>query len=254
MSRDDSEFTTYLAARWPALVRTLVLLGHPEPDAHAIALDGLVRIYPDWHRVSREEDVDVAVYREVLDARDRHLRDADAATDAPDPAPVTRTCLPDWRSGRAPRAARGRPGSDDAGGPDGGGARDVAELSEDQVADVLDAARAVSRPPARRRRRTRSPSRRSRSTRSASRTSLSARGPGVGRRGPAPRAVAAALVVLVAGRELGRQPARHGRRRRAGREPAARRVVRRRHAPPDRRHRRRPAGAPAGRRCRTGSC
>ena len=40
MKRDDSEFSAYLAARWPALVRTLVFLGHSGHDAHAIALDG----------------------------------------------------------------------------------------------------------------------------------------------------------------------------------------------------------------------
>src|SRR5688500_19498512 len=92
MSRDDSEFTAYLAARWPALVRTLVFLGHSERDAHAIALDALVRIYPDWSRVYREEDVEVAVYREVLDARDRHLRRigraGGGAGTSPDQAPL----------------------------------------------------------------------------------------------------------------------------------------------------------------------
>ena len=89
MSRDDSEFTAYLAARWPALVRTLVLLGHTEPDAHAVALDALVRIYPDWPRLRREEDVEVAVYREVLDARDRHLRHSAREGDPPAaPAPL----------------------------------------------------------------------------------------------------------------------------------------------------------------------
>ena len=31
---DDSEFTAYLAARWPALVRTLVFLGHEVVGRH----------------------------------------------------------------------------------------------------------------------------------------------------------------------------------------------------------------------------
>ncbi len=69
MTRDDSEFSAYLAARWPAPVRTLVLLGHSGHDAHAIAREGLVRVFPDWSRLRREEDVDVAVYRELFDAR-----------------------------------------------------------------------------------------------------------------------------------------------------------------------------------------
>ncbi len=138
MNRDDSEFTAYLAARWPALVRTLVLLGHPDHDAHAIALDGLVRIYPDWHRLSREEDVDVAVYREVLEARDRHLRST-TGEDASDPAPVTRDVPP----GLAEQAER-REQLEAALEAMTPGERMVvvleyvAELSEDQIADVLD--------------------------------------------------------------------------------------------------------------------
>ncbi len=147
MNRDDSEFSAYLAARWPALVRTLVLLGHPEGDAHAIALDGLVRIYPDWQRLSREEDVDVAVYREVLDARDRHLRDADSDPDTPLPPKVARAVPP----GLAEQAER-REQVEAALAAMTPGDRMVvvleyvAELSEDQVADVLDAPAGGSSP------------------------------------------------------------------------------------------------------------
>ena len=83
MSRDDTEFDAYLAARWPALVRTLVLLGHPGPQAHAIAFDALARLQPDFRRLHREEDVDVAVHREVLEARERHLRHAPAGDEPP---------------------------------------------------------------------------------------------------------------------------------------------------------------------------
>ena len=82
MSRDDREFDTYLAARWPALVRTLVLLGHPSREAHEIAFDALVRVQPEWRRLHREEDVEVAVHRELLDARERHLRRAPESPDS----------------------------------------------------------------------------------------------------------------------------------------------------------------------------
>lgn len=139
MSRDDNEFSAYLAARWPALVRTLVLLGHPGADAHAIALDALVRIYPDWPRLYREEDVEVAVYQEVLDARDRHLRRAARAEGtAPPPVPA-RLPVPPGLAEQAERreevaAALAAMAPED---------RmvlvleHVAELSPDQVADVL---------------------------------------------------------------------------------------------------------------------
>ena len=139
MNRDDSEFNAYLAARWPAIVRTLVFLGHPDRDAHAIALDGLVRIYPDWYRLHREEDVDVAVYREVLDARDRHLRRTESDEDGVAQPPAAGAVPP----GLAEQVERRQEveAALDAMTP---GDRlvvvleHVAELSEDQVADVLD--------------------------------------------------------------------------------------------------------------------
>ncbi|MGZ5399062.1 MAG: hypothetical protein ACXWDM_03545 [Nocardioides sp.] len=138
MSRDDSEFAAYLAARWPALVRTLVFLGHPEPDAHAVALDALVRIYPDWPRLRREEDVEVAVYREVLHARDRHLRRIHRRGDPP-AAPAPRDVPPamaeqaERRDQVEAALARMSPGDRMV-----VVLEYVAELSEDQVADVLD--------------------------------------------------------------------------------------------------------------------
>lgn len=149
MSRDDSEFTAYLAARWPALVRTLVFLGHSERDAHAIALEALVRIYPDWSKVYREEDVEVVVYQEVLDARDRHLRRADRrgggeTETAPDQPPlaVPPGSVPELAPELAEQAER-REEVEAALAAMAPGDRMVvvleyvAELSEDQVADVL---------------------------------------------------------------------------------------------------------------------
>src|SRR5688572_31297042 len=98
MSRDDSEFAAYLAARWQSLVRTLVLLEVPDRTAHRVALDALARIYPDFPRLSREEDVDVAVYRELFDAR---ARQAKREPDGPEPAPEAGgpeppTDVPEW--------------------------------------------------------------------------------------------------------------------------------------------------------------
>lgn len=140
MSRDDSEFAAYLAARWPALVRTLVFLGHSERESHVIALDALVRIYPDWARIHRQEDVEVAVYQEVLDARDRHLsRHLSRAGDRgpePDAAPLA---VPPGLAEQAER--REEVAAALAAMPPGDRMvvvlEYVAELSEDQVADVL---------------------------------------------------------------------------------------------------------------------
>lgn len=69
--RDGAEFASYMVARWPAIVRTLVLLGAPPDDAEADAREGLTRCLPGWDRVRREDDVDVWVYRTVLEARGR---------------------------------------------------------------------------------------------------------------------------------------------------------------------------------------
>ncbi len=132
---DDSEFSAYLAARWPALVRTLIFLGHSGHDAHAIALEGLVRVFPDWSRLRREEDVDVAVYREVLDARERHLRRDDAAGNG-EPAAVVPAGLAEQAEHREQvEAALAAMPADERMQVV---LEYVAELSEDQVADVLE--------------------------------------------------------------------------------------------------------------------
>lgn len=146
MSRDDSEFAAYLGARWPALVRTLVLLGHSEPDAHTIALDALVRIHPDWSRLMREEDVEVAVYREVLEARDRHLRRA-----GPDETVPTATVAAVVPPGMADQAERREQVEAALATMTPEDRRVlvleyVGELSEDQVADVLETRVAAARP------------------------------------------------------------------------------------------------------------
>ena len=69
--RHDGDFAAYAAARWPAIVRSLVLLGCPQPEAEEIARQGFARCYLAWGRVRESDDIDVRVYREVLDCRDR---------------------------------------------------------------------------------------------------------------------------------------------------------------------------------------
>lgn len=74
--RHDSDFVAYLAARWPALVRTLVLLGCPQHVAEDVALSALAESLASWDRVRRADDVDAHVYRTVLDHRRDRLRGA----------------------------------------------------------------------------------------------------------------------------------------------------------------------------------
>ncbi len=142
MSRDDSEFAAYLAARWPSLVRTLVLLDVPERTAHRVAVDALIRVYPDFPRLSREEDVDVAVYRELFDARDRQAkREPERLT--PDPAaadPAPPHDVPDWLAEPQERLQQLRAALDTMtpGDREVVVLQHVAELTDDQIADVLE--------------------------------------------------------------------------------------------------------------------
>lgn len=76
--RRRTEFAPWLAARWPALVRTLVFLGHPEPEAERIARESVARALPAWDRERKEGDVDVLVFRSLLAERERGRRRDDA--------------------------------------------------------------------------------------------------------------------------------------------------------------------------------
>ena len=88
--RHDGDFAAYAAARWPAIVRSLVLLGCPQPEAEEVARLGLTRCYLAWERVRESDDIDVQVYREVLDCRVR----AGGRAAVPDPA-VPDPAVPD---------------------------------------------------------------------------------------------------------------------------------------------------------------
>ena len=69
--RLDGDFAAYLAARWPVLVRLLVLLGGRPDEAEDAVRSGLALDYADWARISRSDDPDVHVYRSVLEVWDR---------------------------------------------------------------------------------------------------------------------------------------------------------------------------------------
>ena len=107
MPRDDADFAAYLAARWPALFRSLVLLGCSRAEADEVARTVLARCYTDWERIRHEEDVDVHLYDEVLT---------------------------EWHRLRRRRTP---PATDADGWPEAAVLRVVAELEPEQVDDVL---------------------------------------------------------------------------------------------------------------------
>jgi len=133
MPADDTDFAAYLAARWPSLVRTLVLLGCGRGEAADVARSGLAHCYGSWDRVRRGDDVDVHVYAAVLGSLHRHRRRVPAP---PLPAaPVIEEATEDELLLHALEVQL-----------DGVDLEErepvvlhlVAELSEEQVADVLD--------------------------------------------------------------------------------------------------------------------
>jgi DNA-directed RNA polymerase specialized sigma24 family protein len=91
---DGSDFASFVVARWPALVRSLVLLGHDPESADEAAVAGLARCQTSWERVRDQGDVDAYVYRVVLDQVDRGARDQGLDHDA-DPPPLLDPVLAD---------------------------------------------------------------------------------------------------------------------------------------------------------------
>jgi RNA polymerase sigma-70 factor (sigma-E family) len=74
MSGDDADFAAYMAARWPFLVRSLVLIGCPRHEVEDVVQTGLARCYAAWDRVREADDMDAYVYRTVLDGWRRSHR------------------------------------------------------------------------------------------------------------------------------------------------------------------------------------
>jgi len=91
---DGSDFAAFVVARWPALVRSLVLAGHDPGSADEAAVTGLARCQPSWDRVRDTGDVDAHVYRVVLDQADHGGREHADDPDG-DPAPLLDLVLAD---------------------------------------------------------------------------------------------------------------------------------------------------------------
>ena len=65
---DGADFQSFVAARWPGLVRTVVLVGCPAELAPDVVASGLSRCRRGWARTVEQDDPDVVVTRAVLDA------------------------------------------------------------------------------------------------------------------------------------------------------------------------------------------
>lgn len=80
--RDEGDFEAYAVARWTALVRTAVLLGSRPDVAPRLARSTLGLLRAGWGRRDELGDLDVHLFRTLLDVR-RDDRVAWWATDAP---------------------------------------------------------------------------------------------------------------------------------------------------------------------------
>lgn len=68
------DFSEYVAARRPTLVRTAVLLGCPQPDAEDVVQTALLRCFRSWRRVVGADQPEAYVYRVLVNV----LQDARA--------------------------------------------------------------------------------------------------------------------------------------------------------------------------------
>jgi RNA polymerase sigma-70 factor (sigma-E family) len=84
----DGDFTEYVAARRPRLVRTAVLLGCPEADAEDVVQTALSRCLKAWSRVAKADNRDAYVNRVLVnvlhDARARRWNGELPTQDLPD--------------------------------------------------------------------------------------------------------------------------------------------------------------------------
>jgi hypothetical protein len=91
-SADEEDFRGFVGARWPGLVRTLVLLGCPAELAPDVVSVGLSRCRSGWAGTVEHDDPDIVVHRALIAAWEERRRG-------------------DWWSGLAPgRGRRGQAG------------------------------------------------------------------------------------------------------------------------------------------------
>jgi RNA polymerase sigma-70 factor (sigma-E family) len=62
----EEDFTTYVAAHWPRLVRSAVLLGCTRAEAEDVVQSALERCLRRWRRVAAADDRDAYVHRVLI--------------------------------------------------------------------------------------------------------------------------------------------------------------------------------------------
>lgn len=90
----DEDYSNYVSARWPALLRSAVLLGCSLHEAEDLVQAALVNCYVSWDKVAKAADRDAYVYRVLVNThtsnhrrrwwgeRPSHRLPEDAAQDA----------------------------------------------------------------------------------------------------------------------------------------------------------------------------
>jgi RNA polymerase sigma-70 factor (sigma-E family) len=85
----NAEFSEYVAARWPRLVRAAVLLGCSPHEAEDVVQTALTRCLVKWGRVRRAGDRDAYVYRVLVntftDSRRRRWTGEKPTEELPEP-------------------------------------------------------------------------------------------------------------------------------------------------------------------------
>lgn len=85
----SEDFSAYVSARWPALVRSAVLLGCSYEEAEDVVQTALIRCYRSWDRVTRASDTDAYVYRVMVNcwakSRKRRWWGEEPTADLPEP-------------------------------------------------------------------------------------------------------------------------------------------------------------------------
>lgn len=64
----DEDFTAFVSARWPVLLRAAILLGCSAHEAEDLAQTTLARCYSKWEAVSRASERDAYVYRILVNS------------------------------------------------------------------------------------------------------------------------------------------------------------------------------------------
>lgn len=64
----DGDFSEYVAARWPRLIRSAILLGCSETEAQDVVQTALENCLIHWRKVDRANDRDAYVHRILLNS------------------------------------------------------------------------------------------------------------------------------------------------------------------------------------------